>query len=237
MAATAGAFGQSQAPSEITVGNVHIKGVPTDWSHRHVVFSDPGTEAEAIKAGTHDRWLKIVNDPRYAIQQLQRQQPGQGPAGALVASLLAAAPPSDDTPDKKRKHRDWSMDLGTGSDAPNTFPAKWSFSTTTANCASDFVVFPTGTAGSSSQATIVAYNNLYAGCGGTVPSLYWQYNTGTGSDNNLSPVLSADGSQVAFVQYSGTISSLVVLKWAANSSLVSPPDTPAACIGTVRRPA
>ena len=228
MAATGGAFGQSQAPSEITVGGVHIKGVPMDWSHRHVIFSNPGTEAEAIKAGTHDRWLKIVNDPRYAIQQLQRQQPGQGPAGAQVASLLAAAPPSDDTPDKKRKHRDWSMDLGTGSDAPNTFPAKWSFGTATANCASDFVVFPNGTAGSSSQATIVAYNNLYAGCGGTVPSVYWQYNTGTGSDNNLSPVLSADGSQVAFVQYSGTVSSLVVLKWAANSSLVSPSNTPAA---------
>ena len=49
--------------------------------------------------------------------------------------------------------------------------------------------------------------------------------------------LAADGAQVAFVQYSGTISSLVVLKWAANSSLVSPPDTPAACIGTVRRTA
>jgi len=236
MTATAGAFGQSQAPSEITVGGVHIKGVPMDWSHRHVIFSNPGMEAEAIKAGTHDRWLKIVNDPRYAIQQLQRQQPGQGPAGAQVASLLAAAPPTagDDTPDKKRKHRDWSMDLGTGSIPANTFPAKWSFGTTMANCASDFVMFPAGKNGSPSQATIVAYNNLYAGCGGTVPSVYWQYNANSiGSD--LSPVLSADGTQVAFMSHSlsggplGIVGdSLVILKWAANSSLVSLSPIPAA---------
>jgi outer membrane protein assembly factor BamB len=230
MAAITTAFGQPQAPSEITVGGVHIKGVPMDWSHRHVVFSNPGTEAEAIKAGTHDRWLKIVNDPRYVIQQLQRQQSGQGPTGAQVASLLAAAPPSDDTPDKKRKHRDWSMDLGTGSIPANTFPAKWSFGTTTANCASDFVMFPAGKNGSPSQATIVAYNNLYAGCGGTVPSVYWQYNANSiGSD--LSPVLSADGTQVAFMSHNlgggsivpdtGGSDALVILKWAANSSLVS----------------
>jgi hypothetical protein len=143
LAATAAAFGQLQGPSEITVGGVHIKGVPTDWSHRHVIFSNPGTEAEAIKNGTHDRWLKIVNDPRYVIQQLQRQQPGQGLAGAEVARLLTAEPPAagDGSPDKKRrKHRDWSMDLGVGSIPANTFPAKWSFDTTTANCASDFVV-------------------------------------------------------------------------------------------------
>ena len=225
------ALGQSQTPSEVTVNGVHIKGVPMDWSHRHLIFSNPGTEAEAIANGTHDRWLKIVNDPRYVIQQLQRQQPGQGPAGAEVASLLAVAPPAggDTTDIKPKKHRDWSMDLGAGSMPLNTFPAKWSFSTSTANCASDFVMFPTGTAGSSSQATIVAYNNLYAGCGGTVPSVYWQYNTGTGSDSTLSPILSADGSQLAFVQTNASnVSSLVLLKWAANTSLVSLSNTAAA---------
>jgi len=231
MAAISTAFGQSQTLPEITVGNVHIKGVPTDWSHRHVIFSNPGPEAEAIKNGTHDRWLKIVNDPRYVIQQMQRQQPGQGPAAAEVAGLLAAAPPAagGDTPDKKRKHRDWSMDLSAGSMPANTFPAKWSFNATTANCASDFVVFVTGTNGSASQATIVAYNNLYAGCGGTVPSVYWQYNI-NGYGSSLSPVLSADGSQVAFMQASlsagpevpaALTSAVVILKWVANPSLVT----------------
>ena len=237
IAATAVAFGQSTAPSEITVDGVHIKGVPTDWSHRHVIFSNPGTEAEAIQNGTHDRWLKIANGPRYVIQQLQRRQPGQGPTAVQVAGLMAAEPTTSTSPEgavpespdqkRQRRHRDWSIDLGTGGLALNGYPAKWSFSTTIANCASDFVVFPTGTSGSSSQATVVAYNNLYAGCGGTVPSVYWKYNTGTNSETGASPVLSADGSQLAFVQ-TGSTTSLVILKWAANSSLVTLSNTPAA---------
>jgi hypothetical protein len=220
---------QSVGPAAITVSKVHFRGVPRDWSHQHLLFSNPGTEAEATKAGTHDRWLKIVNDPRYVLQQLQRQQPGQGPAAAQVSSLLATPHiASASAPDKKKKHRDWSMNLGAGNLLPNTYPAKWSFDTTTANCATDFVIFATGASGSSSQATIVAYNNLYSGCGGTVPSVYWQYNTGTSAINSLSPVFSADGSQVAFVQSSGGVSSLVVLKWAANASLLSLSTTAAA---------
>jgi hypothetical protein len=231
LAATAAAFAQSEGPAEITVGTVHFKGLPRDWSHRHVLFSNPGTEAQATQAGTHDRWLKIVNDPRYVLQQLQRQQPGQGPAAAQVTSLLATphtAAPADATPDKTKKHRDWSMNLGAGNLLPNTYPAKWSFDTTMANCSTDFGIFATGASGSASQATIVAYTNLYSGCGGTVPSVYWSYNTGTSAINSLSPVFSADGSQVAFVQSSGGVSSLVVLKWAANASLLSLSTTAAA---------
>src|SRR5580658_9296138 len=79
LAATAAASAQSQGPAAITVGTVHFQGLPRDWSHRHTLFSNPGTEAEALKAGTHDRWLKIVNDPRYVLQQLQRQRPRKSP--------------------------------------------------------------------------------------------------------------------------------------------------------------
>ena len=48
------------------------RGIPEDWSHHRLVFSNPGTEEEAIENGTHDRWLRIVNDPRYSMQQLKR---------------------------------------------------------------------------------------------------------------------------------------------------------------------
>ncbi len=120
------------------------------------------------------------------------------------------------------------MNLGAGNLLPNTYPAKWSFDTTRANCSTDFVIFATGASGSSSQGTIVAYNNLYSGCGGTVPSVYWKYNTASNGVNSLSPILSADGSQVAFIQASVGISSLVVLKWAANTSLLSLSATAAA---------
>ena len=40
------------------------------------------------------------------------------------------------------------------------YPAKFSFGTATADC-SDFVVFNTGLAGTSTQASIIAYTNIY----------------------------------------------------------------------------
>ncbi len=67
------------------------------------------------------------------------------------------------------------------------------------------------------QASIVAYNNLYSSCGGTVPSTKWAYFTG--GTIQTSPALSLDGTQVAFVQSSaGNVASLVLLKWAPASS-------------------
>ena len=53
-------------------------GVPEDWSHHHAVFSSPGSYDDAVRKGTVDKWTKIVNEPRYQIQQLRRglqQQP------------------------------------------------------------------------------------------------------------------------------------------------------------------
>jgi hypothetical protein len=104
---------------------------------------------------------------------------------------------------------------------PNAFPAKYGASLTSASCA-DFIIYPTGMTGSSSAASIVAYDNLYASCssGGTVPSVYWAYNTGGAV--TTSPVLSLDGSQVAYVQSNGTTASLVLLKWAAGGTLTAP---------------
>jgi hypothetical protein len=48
------------------------KGVPVDWTHQHVVFSNPGSADEAIRNGTYERWLKISTDPRYIMQQQKR---------------------------------------------------------------------------------------------------------------------------------------------------------------------
>jgi hypothetical protein len=115
---------------------------------------------------------------------------------------------------------------------PNAYPAKFSFSTTTASC-SDFIVYPTGQGGGSSAANIIAYDNLYkassGGCTTANPSVYWAYNTGTGYSVTTSPVLSWDatGSQVAFIQSNGTTAELVLLKWKASSgtSITSPSTT------------
>jgi hypothetical protein len=105
---------------------------------------------------------------------------------------------------------------GTGTVQPNTFPAKYGVSLTGASC-SDFVIYPTGKAGSTTAASIVADNNLYtSGCTGAVPSVYWAYNTG--GTVTTSPILSEDGSQVAYIQSNGTTASLVLLKWAASTT-------------------
>ena len=81
-----------QAPKAIAVGGVLITGVPDDWTHHHLVFSNPGTEEEAIRNGTHDQWLKTVNDPRYIIQQLKQRVPVQGPRAAEVARMEGRPP-------------------------------------------------------------------------------------------------------------------------------------------------
>jgi len=109
---------------------------------------------------------------------------------------------------------------------PNAYPAKYGASLTGASC-SDFVVYPTGQAGATGAANIIAYNNLYATGGGAPcsggPSVDWAYNTG--GTVTTSPVLSVDGAQVAFIQVSGTAASLVLLKWTAAGGSVTSPTT------------
>ncbi len=106
---------------------------------------------------------------------------------------------------------------------PNMAPAKYSFNSITASC-TDFVVYPTGTAGATHGASIAAFSNLYTGgCTGTVPSPLWAFNTGGMA--TTSPVLSLDGTQVVFVQVSGTTASLVLLKWAPNAGTLTMPVT------------
>jgi len=211
----------AQDMSRVNVGKTQIKGVADDWTHHRVVFSNPGTEEQAIKNGSRDKWQKIVNDPRYVMQQMRRGLPVQGPAAydanALQAFRMANREielvrpgkfPRKPAPILIRKPKakssikqDWNESLGTTSaPTPLAFPAKWStFNTSTASCSSDFVIYPTGQPGGGSQASIIAYYNLYAGgCSPTVPAVDWAYNTG--GTVSLAPVLSQNGNQVAFIQ-------------------------------------
>jgi hypothetical protein len=113
---------------------------------------------------------------------------------------------------------------------PNAYPAKWGASLTTASCAGDFVVYPTGQAGATGAANIIAYNELYSGCApAPVPSVYWAYNTensGTGYTVTTSPIISVNGTEVAFIQSNGTSSDLVVLKWKASNGTLAGPVAP-----------
>src|ERR1700722_1958941 len=90
-----------------------VQGYPTDWSHHHVVFSNPGTDEKAVQNGTVDKWLKITNHPRYTIQQ-HRQSRASAPSALSNISF----PPTFPTPDNPRGghkdakiEKDWSVTL------------------------------------------------------------------------------------------------------------------------------
>jgi hypothetical protein len=117
---------------------------------------------------------------------------------------------------------------GAAGGTPGQSPAKYSYATSTtvtaANCTSDYVVYPTAAPGSSTQATVIAYNNMYKGtCTGSVPAIYWAYNTG--GTATLSPILNFEGTEVAYVQTTGGTASLVLLKMASSGSAVTAPTS------------
>jgi hypothetical protein len=134
-------------------------GFPHDWSSQHLVFSSPGSATAQ----------QLAQEPRYLYQALWRN---------MTRTTPPAAETQNDTIDAKRRaKKDWSENMGSGASVgPLNSPAKYTFVTNTASC-SDFVVFNTGLAGALAQPTIVAYTNLYSGCTGSVPTVYWQYST------------------------------------------------------------
>jgi hypothetical protein len=170
-------------------------GFPEDWSHHHVVFSDPGTLAEASGKGALDAWHRVVTDPRYAFQHMKRRRHAHTPEGKKDGG-------TQDAP----LQRDWSAGLGSAGVAPDMYPAKWTFSTTTTPSCSDYVVFPVNVAGTSgSQPNIVGYQNLYVNggstgaCPGTAPTVLFSYYVGTGTVQT-SPVLGDAVGEVAYVE-------------------------------------
>jgi hypothetical protein len=187
--------------------------LPTDWSHNHVIFTQPASEEQARLIG---------EDPRY-WQEVYRQGQSKVLSPEVSALIRQSSAPGGD----------WSQNLGAAaSPGRGNYPAKFAFSSSTANCGSattpDYVVYTTGVIGSGTQASVVAFDNLYSGCGGTVPSVYWAYNTG--GLILTSPVISRDGTQVAFAQTSGSPAgqaSLVILKWKSSlTQTVGSPGVP-----------
>lgn len=194
---------------------VSAAGVPEDWTHHHVVFSNPGSFDDAMRNREIDKWSKVVNDPRYKIQQLRRslwQRPGSGRDHAREPLLKT----------------DWAMNMGTGATVgAGQYPAKFTFATTTASC-SDWVAYNTGIAGvSAGQANIVAYSNLYdTTCTAPNPSIYWAYFTGTGKAAT-SPIISGDGTKIAFIENPTSGAAILrILAWHAGQGTPAAAHTP-----------
>ena len=184
----------------------------TDWSHRHMVYSEPTSLMKRFQLSSDHRyvqqWLRRNAERRHGREEWRWHRAPENP---------------------NQFKGDWSMNMGAGASVgAGNYPAKYSFNASTSNCATDFVVYNTGLGGSGTQASIVAFNNIYVtGCAGTTPTTYWAYNTGSGAVKT-SPVLSFDGTQVAFVQNTAGVSNLVVLRWKAiNGTLALPVAPPA----------
>ena len=228
------------------------RGLPKDWSMHHLVFSKPGPSVPAA------RLHKILNDPRYILQQELRAAMAAPPSlpaplaalkngpepdistapytgGPLPRGLTKARiPPTGKeavptTAPKRRIHKDWSVSEGSnGTTGVGQFPA--TFTQTASPCGTDLAIYNTGLTGSSSQATVVAYNNIYATCNGGVPTVYYAYNTGAAVATSVD--LAYDGGQIAFIQDTGTVASLVVVRTSNSGGTVATPTTPTSVAST-----
>jgi len=137
--------------------------LPTDWSHSHLVFSQPRSVEQA---------MRLQEDPRFGQQLYRRALPLMLPPDQKEwGGIHSPQQPHLRFPVRfrplVRSTGLWSQSLGAGAGVGAVnFPAKFSFNSGVANCGSDYVVYSTGLAGSGSQASLIAYNNLYSGCEG-----------------------------------------------------------------------
>lgn len=195
------------------------QGLPTDWTHSYVIYSKPASAEQE---------REIAQDPRYWQQRYRREIPQEFPMERFQTTSESVSRPFSTPPGGL-----WEENMGSaGTPGAGNYAAKYSFSLTTANCASasqpDYVVFSTGLLGTGAQASIVAYDNIYSGCTAPVPRIYWAYNTG--GLILTSPVISLDGTQIAFVETSGSPTGnagLVLLKWKASTTeTITSPGVP-----------
>jgi len=197
-------------------------GLPQDWSHHYVVFTN--TAAPDIVA--HPEIAKrLQNDPRFLAHVINSN------ARRRIALLPHDPPGRRSRPAKDKAKIDWSIPLGAGTVNLNQFPAKYTTDVTLfPDCVHDFIVYPVNVAGSSAQPNIVGLNYLYSGgttvgaglCNSLTPAspgasaapnvgsladysaaVYFSYNVNAiagGGAVLTSPVISLDGSKVAFVE-------------------------------------
>ncbi|MGD1081238.1 MAG: hypothetical protein ABR881_23190 [Candidatus Sulfotelmatobacter sp.] len=193
----------------------------TDWSHHHLVYSNQSAT---------DLRAPLRQEPRYWQQGLRRY----GKQWPTLDRLPEGAGTRRVKP-RKRFKRDWAMSLGPGATVgAGQYPAKFSFDVTKASCSGDFVAFNTGVPGSATQASLVAFSNLYSGCSGTVPATYWAYNTGGTALTSVA--FSLDGNQFAFVQSSAGQAQLVLLKWKASTTATSTSPDPITLVSASQYP-
>jgi len=195
-------------------------GVPQDWSQHHIVFS---RDALARRPDL------IYREARILHQAMQRWQ-------APNSNVFHGVDPMSTAADNSGPDRDWSVSPLGGRLVIDTYPAKFSFDPgAPPDCTNDYVVFGLSTTGTTGgRANLVAFNNLYAGFGGLcglAPSVMFAYNTTTvtGGKITTSPILSEDGTKIAFVESvpgATASASFHVLTWTAGQGTIGAAAAP-----------
>lgn len=230
--------------------------VITDWSTHHVIFSNPGSEMNALMQGKRQAWQRLVYNPRYQMQQLGRSTVW---ANRLTKLQAAIPEPRTNGISTGRGLRTPIAEPRSNADSvwgPTGGPIDWAVSIAPAgsgtalgmdpvtfasfdnpSCGGDYVAFPVDIGGRSGtgdgQANIVGFNNLYKGtCTGSVPTVAFAYFVGEGSVQT-SPVISLDGTKLAFIESkngtTGTRSNFHVLTLGTtgnNGSVYNSPAVP-----------
>jgi len=168
-----------------------------DWSTRHWIYPGAASEFSSPEQATDPRLLHawLVGNPSWTQTRREALEKAEtlGELGALA----------------HRRHKsrtDWAFSLGANGGMPvGETPAKFSFDVNQLpSCTNDFAVFVINASPAvGSQANIIALNNLYSGpgtsyCSMLNPTTMWSYAADLGPITT-SPVLSLDGTKVAFV--------------------------------------
>jgi hypothetical protein len=234
--ATGAIWAQDAVPT--TAGSAPSFGGPQDWSNRHVIFTRNGVPDDMWKLRDDPRYLSGVL-LRYMKEQSARSGQrssnglnfGSGPENTAseAAGELELFGPMKPIPihpvrpvKNKRSKVDWAVSLGpTAGMAVGETPAIYTANYSSPSCANDFAVYTINATPSSGQANLVGLNNLYSSgdgtgfCTSTAPSFMFSYEIGSGPAP-LSPVLSLDGTRVAWIENrGGTNAYLHVTIWAA----------------------
>src|SRR5277367_420798 len=203
-------------------------GGPQDWSDQHVIYTRNGSVEDMLKLRDEPRFLNsiVLHYMREHRNQLGQSPTANEPQG-LQPPALWHPPQYVSFPTSGKKHRkvDWAISLGpTAGMAIGETPAVYVYDYASPSC-NDFVVYTINapaTTGAPGQANLLGLKNLYTNgagtgfCAGTGPSVLFSYAIGTGG-SPLSPVLSLDGTKVAWIENrTATSSYLHITNWVAN---------------------
>lgn len=246
--AVAGTLRAQDALGDPPAAGIGVGG-PSDWSNRHVIYTLNGSAHDMDKLRDDPRFLQSIfshymnehRDPfgsdrrelsvlkdggRVASRMIEeRPQPGEFPIRGPWETLGHLPSPTPTPIRAKNSKVDWSMSLGpTAGMALGESPSVYTYNYSSPSC-SDFVVYTINAAPSvGGQANLIAFDNLYSNgaatgyCSGTGPSVLFSYAIGSGG-SPLSPVLSLNGTKVAWIEDTSSASFLHITNWVANDGI------------------